>query len=57
MQAELKEAAEQERYEEAAQLRDEVAALRKEIAGNALAIVGEKKVSVKVVSCVVGEGA
>jgi len=42
MEVELQQAASDERYEEAAKLRDEVAAIRKELAGSALTLVGEK---------------
>ena len=50
LQVELKQAADEERYEEAAKLRDEVASLRKELAGSALTLVGEQKVG-HVVEC------
>jgi len=43
MEVELQKAADEERYEQAAKLRDEVAAIRKELAGSALTLVGEKK--------------
>ena len=36
-------ASEEERYEDAARLRDEAAALRKELTGSALAVAGAKK--------------
>jgi hypothetical protein len=39
----VRQAAEEEKYEEAAVLRDQVALLRKELAGNAVAVVGEKQ--------------
>ena len=43
MEQQVRQAAEEEKYEEAAVLRDQVALLRKELAGNAVAVVGEKK--------------